>query len=132
MPSSLRYSTIRQSVSPAWVMLRVLWKGYLTGAQEGFSWLEATNQIPELYEEAWAVLREFGHGALPTERYRAGGSLALILEALGQRKRAQDYARTALQEAAAGHSGFRHHATLDLVNSVDEKAHEKLQAPAAS
>lgn len=106
-------------------------KGYLTGAQVEFSWLVATNPIPELYEEAWAVLREFGHGAFPIERYRASGSLALILEALGQRERAQGYARTALQEAAAGHSGFRHHATFGLVKSVDEKAHEKLQALAA-
>lgn len=102
-------------------------KGELTGAHLDFGWLVVTAPLAELYDEALAVLSEFGHEMLPAQRYRANAIHALVLDARGQREQARDYARMALQEAAARHSGFRYHATLGLVKSPDERVHERLQ-----
>ena len=108
-------------------------KSWLTNAHLDFGWLVATAPLPDLYDEALALLGEFTHGLVfPVNRYRASAIHALILGARGQREQAQGYARAALQEAAARHSGFRYHTTLGLVDSPDERVHERLQTLAAS
>jgi len=108
-------------------------KSWLTNAHLDFGWLVATTPLPDLYDEALAVLGEFSHGmGFPVNRYRASTIHALILDARGQREQAQGYARNALQEEAARHSGFRYHATLGLVDSPDERVHERLQILAAA
>ena len=107
-------------------------KSWLTNAHLDFGWLAATIPLPDLYDEALAVLGEFTHGMVfPVNRYRASAIHALILAARGQREQAQGYARVALQEASARHSGFRYHATLGLVETPDERVHERLQKLAA-
>lgn len=106
-------------------------KGQLTMAHLDFGWLVATAPLPDLYDEALAVLSEFTHETFPIDRYRSNTIHALILDARGQREQARGYARMALQEAAARHSGFRYHATLALVRSPDERVHERLQTLAA-
>jgi tetratricopeptide (TPR) repeat protein len=106
-------------------------KSELTRAHLDFGWLVVTAPLPDLHDEALAVLGEFGDEIFPVDRYRASAIRALILGARGQREQARGYARIALQEAAARHSGFRYHATLGLVDSPDEGVHERLQALAA-
>jgi hypothetical protein len=96
-----------------------------------FGWLVVTAPLPDLYDEALAVLGEFTHEMFPIDRYRASAIHALILDARGQLEQARGYARIALQEAAARHSGFRYHAALGLVESPDERVHERLQTLAA-
>jgi tetratricopeptide (TPR) repeat protein len=108
-----------------------VFRGELTGAHLDFGWFVVTAPLPELYDEALSVLSEFGQEMFPVQRYRASAIHALILDARGQREQARGYARIALQEAAARHSGFRYHATLGLVESPDERVHEKLQTLAA-
>ncbi|MBI5683910.1 MAG: hypothetical protein HZC54_02415 [Verrucomicrobia bacterium] len=107
-------------------------RGELTGSHLDFGWLVVTAPLPELYDEALGFLSEFSHEVFPVQRYRASAIHALILDARGQREQARGYARMALQEAAARHSGFRYHATLGLVGSPDERVHERLQTLAAS
>lgn len=106
-------------------------KSQLTMAHLDFGWLVATIPLPELYDEALAVLDEFRHEIFPVDRYRASAIHALILDARGQQEQARSYARIALQEAAATHSGLRYHATLGLVESRDERVYERLQTLAA-
>jgi tetratricopeptide (TPR) repeat protein len=101
--------------------------GCLTMAHVQFAWLAATTPMPELFEEAVAVLREFGALDFPVARYRAYAACALIWENRGQLEKARSYARDALREAAATHSGFRYHAKLGLVQSPDEAVHARIE-----
>lgn len=100
---------------------------HLTVAHLDFGWLVVTAPLPALYDEVLAVLGEFADGMFPVDRYRASAIHALILDARGQREQARDYARIALQEAGARHSGLRYHATLGLVDSPDKRVYERLQ-----
>jgi tetratricopeptide (TPR) repeat protein len=102
-------------------------RGELTAAHLDFGWLVATAPIPELYDEALAVLDEFGHEIFPVQRYRASAIRALIFDSLGQREQAQIHAHAALQETEATHSGFRYHACLGLVDLPDERTHNRLK-----
>ncbi len=102
--------------------------GHLTGAPLDFGWLAVTVPLPELYDEALAVLDEFPYGAFPVSRYRASAIHALIFDDRGKPEKARNCARIALEEAAARHSGFRNHATLGLVETPDERVHTRLQA----
>jgi tetratricopeptide (TPR) repeat protein len=102
-------------------------RGELTAAHLDFGWLVVTAPIPELYDEALAVLDEFGHEIFPVQRYRASAIRALIFDSRGQREQAKIYAHAALQEAEATHSGFRYHARLGLVDSPDERIHNRLK-----
>ncbi|MCW1921012.1 hypothetical protein OKA05_00500 [Luteolibacter arcticus] len=105
-----------------------VFKGHQTDAHIDFGWLIATTPLPELYDEALAVLGEFAHGMFPVQRYRVNAIHALILDARGQREQARSHARAALDEAAARQSGFRYHATLGLVESPGESVYQRLQA----
>jgi tetratricopeptide (TPR) repeat protein len=107
-------------------------KGELTMAHLDFGWLVATTPLPDLYDEALALLGEFTHGMFPVDQYRASAIHALILDALGQRELARGHAVIAIQAAAARHSGFRYHAKLGLVKSPDKQVYEKLQTLLAS
>jgi len=98
-----------------------------TMAHLDFGWLVATTPLPEFYDEALAVLREFHHDMFPVDRYRAGAIQALILDSQGNREQARSHASTALEAAAAEHSGFRYHAKLGLVAAQDKRVYEKLQ-----
>jgi hypothetical protein len=103
-------------------------KGEVTGAHLDFGWIVIIAPLPELYDDALAVLDEFGHEMFPVQRYRASAIRALICDSRGQREQAQAYARMALQEAAATHSGLRYHARLGLVTSPDETVLNKLES----
>jgi tetratricopeptide (TPR) repeat protein len=102
-------------------------RGTMTEGHLDFGWLVVTAPMPDLYDEALAVLDEFGHEAFPVQRYRASAIRALIFDSRGQREQARAYAHIALHEAAATNSGFRYHALLGLVSSPDERVHEKLK-----
>ena len=108
-------------------------KSELTMAHLDFGWLVVSAPLPELYDEAMAVLGEFHRETIsfPVDRYRASAIQALILDARGQPEQARSYARIALQEEAAQHSGFRYHPTIGLVHAPDEKVHDRLQKLAA-
>jgi tetratricopeptide (TPR) repeat protein len=106
-------------------------KRELTMAHLDFGWLVATTPLPELYDEALAVLCEFHRDMFPVDRYRASAIQALILDSQGKHEQARSYASLAIEAAAARHSGFRYHAKLGLVASPDKKVHERLQSLAA-
>jgi tetratricopeptide (TPR) repeat protein len=106
-------------------------KHELTMAHLDFGWLVATTPLPELYNEALAVLCEFHRDMFPVDRYRANAIQALILDSQGKYEQARSYASVAIQAATATHSGFRYHAKLGLVASPDQKVHERLQSLAA-
>lgn len=106
-------------------------KSELTMAHLDFGWLVATTPMPELYDEALAVLCEFHHDMFPVDRYRASAIQALILDSQGKHEQARSYASLAIEAAAATHSGFRYHAKLGLVASPDKKVHERLLSLAA-
>jgi hypothetical protein len=99
-----------------------------TDAHLDFGWLVATTPMPELFNEALAVLCEFHHDMFPRDRYRAGAIQALILDSQGKCEQARSHASIALEAAAATHSGFRYHPRIGLVTSPDRKVHEKLQS----
>jgi tetratricopeptide (TPR) repeat protein len=67
---------------------------WLTAAPLDFGWLVATTPMPELYDEALAVLDEFPADTLPVQRYRTSVIRALILAARGQETQARSHART--------------------------------------
>ena len=97
-----------------------------------FGWLAITTPLPELYDEALAVLCEFHRDMFPIDRYRANTIQAIILEFKGKREQAKSYACLALDAAEAKHSGFRYHSSLGLVRSPNQKVHQKLQSLATS
>lgn len=98
-----------------------------TMAHLDFGWLVITVPMPELYDEALAVLCEFHSDMFPVDCYRARAIQALILDARGKHEQARSHACLALEAADAKHSGFRYHAKLGLVNSPDQKVHRQLQ-----
>jgi tetratricopeptide (TPR) repeat protein len=101
-------------------------KGWLTGAHLDFGWLVATTPLPDLYDEALAVLSEFSDEVFPVSRYRFSAIHALIFHDRGLREQARAQARMALEAAAATHSGFRYHSKLGLVQSPEERVHARL------
>ena len=102
-------------------------KGELTGAHLDFGWFAITKPMPEIYDEVLDVLDEFADEVFPIQRYRANAIRALIYDSRGQREQAQAHAVSALNDAAATHSGFRYHAKLGLVKYPDQIIHNKLK-----
>ena len=103
-------------------------KGERTDAHLDFGWLVATTPLPQLYDEALALLDQFGDGPFPVQQYRAAAIRALIHAVRGESKKAQRWARSALDAASAQSSGFPYHVTVGLVESPEKGVHETLQS----
>jgi tetratricopeptide (TPR) repeat protein len=96
-----------------------------------FPWFIVRQQLSELYDEALAVLEEFRTDtrlAFPIERYRFAAVRALIAQARNDIESAREFAKVALQCAAAEHSGFRYHPDVGLVETLDANVHNRLRA----
>jgi len=103
------------------------------------SWLQfplfvVRQNLTQYYEEALGVLEEFNKDTgimLPIEGYRHATAHALIAESQGNRRKAKNFAKQALEFQAATFSGLRYHPTLGLVNEVDSTIHSRLVTLAA-
>jgi tetratricopeptide (TPR) repeat protein len=85
----------------------------------GFGELAVALHRRELYDEVLAALEEFGgYAVFPVDRFRAAVIRALVADEQGDRSIARDWARRALEAAAATESPFRYHRKLGLVRSA--------------
>jgi len=94
-----------------------------------FPWFIATQGRADLYDEALGVLEEFRSDtrlAFPLDRYRFAAARALIAQARNDFGAAKEFAKVAVQCAAAKDSGFRYHPDVGLVNKVDPNVHARL------
>lgn len=88
----------------------------------------------QLYDEASAILDEFsssGSLIFPVQRFQYAAAQAFLADANGDQEVARAFAKSALENAAAGHSGFRNHPQLGLVNGLDRRLEERLTALAS-
>ena len=105
-----------------------------SGSWLNFACLIAFHQLSELYDEALKVLEEFSATnvlIVPAQRFQYASARAFIADAKGDSEAASQFAKTALNEAAAGHSGFRCHPQFGLVKGMDERLERQLQKLAA-
>jgi tetratricopeptide (TPR) repeat protein len=96
-----------------------------------FPWFIVRQEQKALFDEALAILREFGNEeslVFPVTRYRYSAAQALIAEARGDKDNAREFARAALEYEKVGFSGFKYHPTLGLVEDVDPRIHSRLLA----
>lgn len=106
-----------------------------TQAWLGFGWFVCEKQLRSFYNEAAAVLQEFGDERgyrLPAEEYRYCTIQALLAEARGEKTLACQFAKLALAEAAKAHSGLRYHAKIGLVGNERNTFENRLRELAAS
>jgi tetratricopeptide (TPR) repeat protein len=102
------------------------WK---TEAYLGFGELVLGLKRKDLYQEAVAVLEQFGGGEVfPASQYRHATIRALTCDASGDRASACLHARQALAAAAKVESPFRYHRQLGLVRFVDPEVMDRLRA----
>ena len=102
-----------------------------TGAWLDFACLIAFHGMSHLYDEASAVLDEFSSSsslAFPAQRFQYSAARAFLADAAANRDAARAFAKAALENAAAEHSGFRHHSQLGLVNDLDKRLEQRLAA----
>jgi tetratricopeptide (TPR) repeat protein len=86
----------------------------------------------ELYDEALAVLSEFGGDEVfPVHQYQAACIRSLIADQRGDEATARRFAQEALAAASATESPFRYHRMLGLVTFVDPEVMERLRALSA-
>jgi hypothetical protein len=79
-------------------------------------WIAVTNRRPDLYEEAWSVLKERESDALfPVHHFRLNAIRSIMAAARGDLEHARGFAAAAMQHASKLHSGFRDHPTIGLV-----------------
>jgi tetratricopeptide (TPR) repeat protein len=106
---------------------------FKTGAWLNFACLVAFHGMSNLYDEASAVLSEFSASSLlmfPAQQFQYAAARAFLADAKGDREAAGAFAKSALEHAAAEHSGFRHHPQLGLVNDLDRSLEQRLRAMA--
>jgi tetratricopeptide (TPR) repeat protein len=104
---------------------------FKTGAWLNFACLVAFHTMADLYDEASAVLDEFAssHSLIfPAQRFQYAAARAFLADAKSDREAAREFARSALESAAAEHSGFRHHPRFGLVGDLDNRLEHRLAA----
>jgi tetratricopeptide (TPR) repeat protein len=102
--------------------------GIKTSAYRGFAWLVATRPVPQLYDEALAVLDEFGkHEMFPSEQYESSISRALIYKAKSRFDLAKSWAQAAVSAASKDSSGLRYHSKLGLVPNPEKVIYEEMK-----
>ena len=107
--------------------------GWQTNAHGHFAELIVTLKRRDLYDEALAILDEFGESdVFPVDVFKREAARALIAEDRGDQARAADHARRALAAAAATDSGFRYHKRLGLVGFVDPDVTDRLRSLSAA
>jgi len=95
-----------------------------------FPWFIARHGRQHLYAEALSVLDAGEKGPvlpLPTLRYQAAATRAIICADRGDSVQACHFARVALDAAAATHSGLSYHASIGLVENPDPVIYERLR-----
>jgi hypothetical protein len=97
-----------------------------TQAWSCYALLVATDGLKQLYDDALKVLEEHKPNAtsFPLDGFLWNSAHALIADAKGKRRVAQEYSTRAMQFAELTHSGFRYHPNVGLVGAQ----HEKLKA----
>jgi tetratricopeptide (TPR) repeat protein len=97
-----------------------------TQAWSCYALLVATDGLKQLYDDALKVLEEHKPNAtsFPVDGFLWNSAHALIADAKGKRRVAQEYSTRAMQFAELTHSGFRYHPNVGLVGAQ----HEKLKA----
>ncbi|MGN6727140.1 MAG: hypothetical protein ACTHLZ_14560 [Tepidisphaeraceae bacterium] len=106
-----------------------------TGAWLDFACLIAFHGMSQLYDEAANVLDEFSAVSaliFPLQRFQYAAARAFLADARGDTDDARAFAKAALDEASATHSGFRYHPQLGLVNGLDNKLEARLAAMGGS
>jgi hypothetical protein len=94
-----------------------------------FPFFVARRELVDLYDEALAVLDEFKAPmrlTFPIERYRYTAARALIAGARQDAAMAREFAKAALEAAAAEHSGFRRHPDVGLVEAPASDVQSRL------
>ncbi len=95
-----------------------------------FAWFVVARELAELYDEVIEAMASGEKSTLvyPVSRYRYFGALAFISDAQGDRAYASRMASNAL-EAAREHLGpFSRHPTVGVVERVDKRIQQKLEA----
>lgn len=100
----------------------------VTQAYLDFPMLVATRRLSKLYERSIHILDQHRQRPkFPVEYFKWFTSKALILFAQGDITSAKENASKALAEADKGHSGFRYHSQLGLVNTEFDDLKLQLQ-----
>ena len=100
----------------------------LTEAYVRYPFAVAVHGIKDRYERVSQILEDHRRRlTFPVERFRWHAARALIAADLGQTVEAGDHARKALAQAAADHSGFRHHPNIGLVGTAFQDLRERLE-----
>jgi tetratricopeptide (TPR) repeat protein len=85
------------------------------------------NERQGLYSEADQILRNHADRLMfPVDHYRWNSALAIISENDGNLVSACEFASRALEAAGQGHSGFRYHPKVGLVQKQDERIQRQL------
>jgi tetratricopeptide (TPR) repeat protein len=93
-----------------------------------FGLLVTRHRRKALYDEALAILEEFGGNELfPREQYEAAAIRALVLDAKGAHREAAVAAQRALDASGKTDTGFRYHPHLALVVNPDPHIHKELE-----
>jgi tetratricopeptide (TPR) repeat protein len=98
------------------------------------SWLDiacliAFHGLKDHYAEALSILEEFATGRdllFAVQRFQFAAARAFIADDLGDQLTAREYAQSAMEHAAAEHSGFLRHPKLGLVDGLDQKLQRRL------
>lgn len=99
----------------------------LTQAYLEFPFLIATTGQSDKYERAIEILNQSrSRPMFPADRFKWHAAHALIFAAAEDASAARQHARAALNDATAGHSGFRYHPSLGLVGSKHLDLRERL------
>jgi tetratricopeptide (TPR) repeat protein len=95
-----------------------------------FPWFVVRQGRQHLYSEALSVLAAGEQGPvlpLPTLRYQSAATRAIICADRGEHSQARQFARTALEAAAATDSGLSYHGSIGLVENPDPVIHERIR-----
>ena len=98
------------------------------------AWLEfgrfvCDHKIVNSYDEAWAILDELKYvSPFPVDVYELHGIRAIIAAHKGNSESAKQFAKTAMECAAATNSGFRYHPTVGLVRDKETPFYKSVEA----
>jgi hypothetical protein len=98
------------------------------------AWLEfgrfiCDRGLVDMYDEASAVLDELKYNLMfAADVFEFSGIRAIIAKHKGNSENARQFAKSALESAAATHSGFRYHPTAGLVRDRETQFYKSVEA----
>ena len=101
-----------------------------TNAFMEFGRLVVENNLAKFFDEALEELKELDSRGIkfPSDIYQAFGIRAIIAAQRGDKEKAKEFAKVALEAADQVHSGLRYHSTLGLVHDKESPFFKSVKA----